>query len=85
MLRKLVTAGAVVAAMGGVVLGAAPAQADDDFSDASNGAGNFALINVQTCRNLDVTGIGGTVENALGTKTDSGDCALQPVDASQNP
>ena len=81
MLRKLVAAGAITAALGGAVLGAAPAQADDTAPDVTNGAGNFSLVNVQPCRSIDAAGIGGAVHNVLGNSDESGPCVNNPVNA----
>lgn len=78
MLRKLVAAGAVAAAMGGVVLGAVPAQADNDqFMDHAN-QGTFQIIGVNTCRGINGAAAGG-VDTILGNHTDSGPCALNPI------
>lgn len=81
MLKKLVAAGAIAAAMGGVVLGAAPAQADDfdSWSAGNNGAGNFQVVPIQTCRGIDAAGIGAAVHNILGVSDESGPCVNGPV------
>jgi len=81
VLKKLVAAGAIAAAMGGVVLGAAPAQADDfdSFAAGNNGAGNFQVVPIQTCRGIDAAGIGAAVHNILGVSDESGPCVNGPV------
>lgn len=82
MLRKLVAAGAITAAMGGVVLGAAPAQADDGQTMDHANQGTFQIIGVNTCRGINGAAAGG-VDTILGNHTDSGACSLNPVD--ENP
>ena len=81
MLKKLVASGAIAAAMGGVLLGAAPAQADDfdNFAAGNNGTGNFQVVPIQTCRGIDVAGIGAAVHNILGVSDESGPCVNGPV------
>lgn len=83
MLKKLVAAGAITAALGGIVLGAAPAQADDfdSWAAGNNGTGNFQILPVQTCRGIDVAGIGGAVHNILGIDNEQGPCVNGPVTA----
>lgn len=81
MLKKLVAAGAIAVAMGGAVLTAAPAQADDfdKFAAGNNGTGNFQVLPVQTCRGIDAAGVGAAVHNVLGVSDESGPCVNGPV------
>lgn len=80
MLKKLAAAGAIAASLGGIVLGAAPAQADlNSFAAGNNKAGNFQIVPAQACRGIEVAGIGGAVHNALGITNESGPCANAPV------
>lgn len=86
MLKKLAAAGAIAAAIGGAILSAVPAQADDFHSGAigNNGAGNFQIVPAQVCRGVDAVGIGGAVHNVLGFDSEQGPCVNSPVTAQQN-
>lgn len=79
MLKKLVAAGAVAAAMGGVVLASAPASAHSWNPGSSNRAGNFQILPIQACRGIDVAGIGAAVHNILGIDNENGPCVNGPV------
>jgi hypothetical protein len=83
VLKKLVAAGAIAAALGGVVLGAVPAQADDfnNWAAGNNGAGNFQVLPIQTCRGIDAAGIGAAVHTILGVSNEQGPCVNGPVTA----
>jgi hypothetical protein len=83
VLKKLVAAGAIAAALGGAILSAAPAQADDfdSWAAGNNGAGNFQVLPIQTCRGIDAAGIGAAVHTILGVSNEQGPCVNGPVTA----
>ncbi|GAA3932120.1 hypothetical protein GCM10023085_11780 [Actinomadura viridis] len=68
MLKRLVISG-LVGTAGFMAFAASPAHADGP--DITN---NNQLVNVQTCRGIDVAGIGAAVHNLLGINNESGDC-----------
>ncbi|GAA3220885.1 hypothetical protein [Actinocorallia longicatena] len=69
MMKRLAATGILTGAIGGVLFGAAaPAMAGDD--DPST----VQIIGVQTCRGIDVAGIGAAIHNILGVTDESGDC-----------
>ena len=77
MMKKFAAAGVLAAAVGGFLLTAAPAQADDtDWPGSAfwKGPENFQVIPIETCRGIDVAGIGGAVHNILGTTSEEGPC-----------
>ncbi|MCP2342842.1 hypothetical protein [Actinomadura rupiterrae] len=67
MLKRLAAGGLLSCTAAGVVLSAAPAMADD-------GPQNIQIIGIQTCRSLDIAGIGAAIHNILGVEDEHGDC-----------
>lgn len=82
-MKKIAAAGALAAAVGGFLLTAAPAHADDDDNWPGRafwkGPENFQVIPIETCRGIDVAGIGAAVHNALGVDNEEGPCVNGPV------
>ncbi|KAB2350116.1 hypothetical protein [Actinomadura rudentiformis] len=75
MLKKLVISGlAGSAAL--LTFGAAPAHAggEDEYDDHHKGGGNVQIIGIQTCRGIDIAGVGAAIHNILGMTYESGDC-----------
>ncbi|WP_018656763.1 hypothetical protein [Actinomadura flavalba] len=64
MLKRLIVSGLIGVA--GFTAFAAPAQADDNQ--------NTQIIGIQTCRSIDIVGIGAAIRNVLGVSDESGDC-----------
>jgi len=81
VLKKLAAAGAIVAAVGSVVLGAAPAYAgggpDMNHVGNNNGASNFQVLPVQVCP-------GAVLPIAVLGKNSSGACVNGPATAQHN-
>jgi hypothetical protein len=75
MLKKIATAGVLTAAIGGVLLNAGPALADDG-KDGKGGhktdVNNVQIVPIQLCR--DVLGL-----NLLSYEREDGPCANGPV------
>lgn len=67
MFKRLAAAGVLTAAVGGVLLMASPAMADEPRT--------VQIIGGQTCRGIEGAGVGGAVHNALGMTHESGDCS----------
>ncbi|MCP2335178.1 hypothetical protein [Actinomadura rupiterrae] len=67
MLKRLAAVGLLSSTAAGVLLNAAPAIADD-------GPQNVQIIGVQTCRSLDIAGVGAAIHNILGIEDEHGDC-----------
>ncbi|MFI0451459.1 hypothetical protein [Actinomadura sp. 6N118] len=70
MLKQLVMSG-IAGSASLMTFAATPAYAHDDDHPVPS---NVQIIGIQTCRNLDVLGIGATIHNLLGVSYDSGDC-----------
>ncbi|MEU5881179.1 hypothetical protein [Spirillospora sp. NPDC047279] len=66
MLKKLAVSG-LVGSAAFMAFAATPVHADDDPQ-------NVQIIGVQTCRGIDVAGIGAAIHNILGVTHEQGDC-----------
>lgn len=76
MLKRIAAAGVLTATIGGVLLTAGAAQADDtDRGKASN----VEILPIQTCRGIDAVGIGAALRTVLGASNESGDCVNGPA------
>ncbi|MEU5881197.1 hypothetical protein [Spirillospora sp. NPDC047279] len=67
-MKRLVSAGVLTLAVGGVLMTGGPAMASDDPR-------NVQIIGGQTCRSIEVAGIGAAVHNVLGITHEEGGCA----------
>ncbi|WP_433331212.1 hypothetical protein [Spirillospora sp. CA-294931] len=70
MLKRLAVTG-LVGSAAFLAFAATPAHAEHgDDGDQ----GNVQIIGVQTCRSVDVVGIGAAIHNILGITNEGGDC-----------
>lgn len=69
MLKRVAIAG-LMAGAGFMAVSATPALAYGPFPSPGSGNTNLTILAIQTCRNLDIIGIG----NLLGIVDNSGDC-----------
>ncbi|WP_018654380.1 hypothetical protein [Actinomadura flavalba] len=67
MFKRALATG-LIAGAGLLAFAATPANADGDDNQ------NTQIIGIQTCRGLDVVGVGAVVRNLLGVNDESGDC-----------
>ncbi|MCP2335159.1 hypothetical protein [Actinomadura rupiterrae] len=68
-MRKRLAAAALLGGVGFVTLMSTPAMADDDDDPQT-----VQIIGIQTCRSIDVAGIGAAIHNILGLEDEHGDC-----------
>ncbi|MBW8484737.1 hypothetical protein [Actinomadura parmotrematis] len=66
MFKRLVAA-TLIGGAGFMAFAATPAMADEDPS-------NVQIVGVQTCRGIDVAGVGAAIHNILGISHEEGDC-----------
>ncbi|WP_067480058.1 hypothetical protein [Actinomadura hibisca] len=66
MVKRLV-ASALIGAAGFMAFAAAPAVAGE-------GPDNIQIVGIQTCRSVDVAGVGAAIHNILGITNEQGDC-----------
>ncbi|RFU39009.1 hypothetical protein DZF91_24665 [Actinomadura logoneensis] len=67
-MRKRQAAVALLGGVGLLALVSTPAQANDKPPR------NLQIIGIQTCRSVDVAGIGAAIHNLLGIEDEHGDC-----------
>ncbi|GAA2629531.1 hypothetical protein SMC26_35360 [Actinomadura fulvescens] len=70
MLKKLVISG-LAGSAAFTTFAAAPAHAG---SDGPGGPEIVQIIGIQTCRGIDIAGVGAAIHNILGISYESGDC-----------
>ncbi|MWK35096.1 hypothetical protein GEV43_14315 [Actinomadura sp. J1-007] len=73
MMKRLAAAGFLSLTVGGVMLSASPAMANDRHEDPKSS--NTQVLGVQTCRSVEVGVIAVVVHNILGTEKEQGKCA----------
>ncbi|MFC9970633.1 hypothetical protein ACFVH6_06980 [Spirillospora sp. NPDC127200] len=66
MVKRLV-ASALVGGAGFMAFAASPAMAE-------GGPENVQIVGIQTCRSIDVAGVGAAIHNILGITYEQGDC-----------
>lgn len=66
-MRKRQAAVALLGGVGLLTLMSTPAMAGDKPR-------NFQIIGIQTCRSVDVAGVGAAIHNVLGIEDEHGDC-----------
>lgn len=71
MLKKLVITG-IAGSASLMSFAATPAYAHDD--DDHHAPSNIQIIGIQTCRSVDLLGLGAAIHNILGITYESGDC-----------
>ncbi|MFC4909693.1 hypothetical protein [Actinomadura gamaensis] len=81
MLKRFAAAGLLSVTAAGVAMSAAPAMADIDTDNTHN----IQIVGVQTCRGLDIAGIGAAIHNILGITDESGDCVNGSTSVHEHP
>lgn len=85
MMKKMAAASVLTFAVGGFLLTAGPAMAATHADGNWPGPGfwhepsNVEILPIQTCRGIDVAGIGAAIHNVLGLDNEEGPCVNGPV------
>ncbi|MFC4910385.1 hypothetical protein [Actinomadura gamaensis] len=77
-MRKRLAAATLLSGVGFTSLLATPAMAGNGRDN--DNTGNIQIVGIQTCRGIDIAGIGAAIHNILGISDESGDCVNGSVD-----